>query len=266
MPQYEFEAMAADGSEVRDTIEAPDVKSAQAALRRKGLFVNRLERCISPDDLERRCPQCNHANNRDVSLCASCGAPLRGRRVRRDEPVELPAGFVVWENIDGSVTVTKTGWRRWKTAFSCLVLLTFLVGGWAFIYSEVAEDATARRIFAVIGMLGAAVLVPCTLWALFGHDEWRLGENLFDQKFSLLGMHWGRTFRNAVIRVEMRATHSSGSSSVGHSRTRITYNVLVGNREQSRTLCQERDSSHASAIGAFLAQRTGWPLDNRLGD
>jgi hypothetical protein len=182
-----------------------------------------------------------------------------------DDAPRLPDGFVVWENSDGSMTVTKTGWRRWKNAFSCLLLVSFLVGGWAFIFFEIASDPATRTVVGAIGIVAAAVIVPCTLSALFGHEEWHVAPDLLDHRFSLWGLHWGRTYRDAVIQVDMYVPRSSSSSSSGGSR-RVSYTVSVSDPERSRTLCQEPRAADAKAIGAFLTQQTGWPFDKRLGD
>lgn len=59
MTIFRFEAIAPNGTEVRDTIEAVDHVSAEDVLREKGLFVYGLRSVGSPEDLDRRCAACN---------------------------------------------------------------------------------------------------------------------------------------------------------------------------------------------------------------
>jgi hypothetical protein len=252
MAEFRFEAIAPDGAEVRDTVEAVDHESAGDALREKGLCVYRLRSVGSPEDLERRCAGCNHVNEWTVMVCANCGAPVRGPHVGPDEHVEhteLPEGLVVLENIDGTVTVTKTGWRRWGRTFASLVGTI-----WAFVLFGFINHPAARFAHTVLGLLGLG-LVPYTLWALFARDEWHVGGGFFEQRRSLFGMDWGHTFRAGVIRLEQR-----GSGGI------FLYRVSVLDCETSRTLCEEYSDSAARALAALLAQRTGWVLDDQIRD
>lgn len=152
MAEFRFEAIAPDGAEVRETVEAADHESAEDALRKQGLCVYRLRSVGSPEDLERRCAECNHVNNWNVMVCANCGAPVRGPHVGPNERVELtelPDGLVVQENIDGSITVTKTGWRRWEWAWTWLVVV-----GWCVVFFYVGLGGPAGQwAFIVIGLL-----------------------------------------------------------------------------------------------------------------
>lgn len=249
LPRFRFEAIAADGAEVRDTIHARDHESAEADLRRRGLVVYRLKRIVSADDLERRCGECRHVNNWSAAVCANCGAPVRGPHVGPKEYVELselPEGFVIREHSDGSMTVTKTGWRRWERAFCSLV------GNiWCFVFSQVGNGPAWRFAGTVLGVVGLTLL-PYTLWALFARDEWHVGKGFFEQRRSLFGMNWGHTFRAAVIRLEQRRLHF--------------YLVSVHDHETSRTLCEDYSDSAARTLAALLAQRTGWVLDDQIRD
>ncbi|MGH7201305.1 MAG: hypothetical protein ACREJB_11920 [Planctomycetaceae bacterium] len=261
MAEFRFEAIAPDGAEIRDTIKALDHESAEDALREKGLFVYGLKSVRSPEDLERRCAECNHVNNWNVMVCANCGAPIRGPHIGPNEHVELtelPQGLVVRENIDGSITVTKTGWRRWGWAYVWLVALGWVAVGWALVFFFARSDPAAHRFAGtVLGLLAFAALVACTLWALFARDEWHVGEGFFESRRSLFGMDWGHTFRAGIIRLEWR--------SLSWHCARF-YRVYVLDREQSCILCEEHSDSPARVLAALLAQRTGWVLDDQIRD
>ena len=42
MPTYQFEAMDATGSEIKDVIDAPSEEEAQATIRQMGYFVTKI--------------------------------------------------------------------------------------------------------------------------------------------------------------------------------------------------------------------------------
>jgi hypothetical protein len=88
-------------------------------------------------------------------VCANCGAAVRGPHVGPDEHVELtklPEGLVVRENIDGSITVTKTGWRRWEWAWTWLVAVGWVAVGWALVHFYAPNDPAHRFAGTVIGL------------------------------------------------------------------------------------------------------------------
>jgi hypothetical protein len=282
MAEFRFEAIAPDGAEVRDTIEAVGYESAENALRGQGLFVYRLQSVGSPKDLERRCAGCDHVNNWNVMVCANCGAPVRGPHVGPDEHVELtklPKGLVVRENMDGSITVTTTGWRRWEWAYVWLVTLGWVAVIWALLFFFARNDPAHRFAGTVLGLLAFAALVACTLWALFARDEWHVGEGFFELRRSLFGMDWSqeawksrdaRTLRRPLLKMDWSHTFRAGIIRLEWRRlsmhTPRYYIVSVLDREQSCMLCKEHSDSPARVLAALLAQRTGWVLYDQIRD
>lgn len=258
---YRYEALTADGAYTRGTIKALDYEPAQLALQEQGLFAYHLKRVDAPEDLERRCLECNHQNDWTDMACANCGAAVRGPRVVAGERIdlaELADDFVIRENSDGSVTLRKAGWK--SLAPTIVFLLALVMPIMLVIVREdmTPDDPAARSATqitnTIFGLLGIAVVIGVTLWMLFHREDWRVGKGYVEHRRSLFGMDRGHTFRAGIIRLEQFSQSQLGLHNL---------RVSVVDRETSRTLYEEQSGSDTvgRALAGLLSQRTGWLLD-----
>lgn len=256
VPDYRFEAFDERGREIDSTIEAENLKAAKAELLRRGYSLRILEN-ISPVVLESECPQCGQVNARETIRCRNCHTTLRGKTLDKNRAEELPSGYRVETNRDGTLTVTQVGWKWCSGRLGCLTVVVFCGGLLA------TFGAVAFSMFELSGWLPdtfysllAITGVPFLVLALFHRSEWVLGDAKMRVWSDLFGYRWGPKFHDGAFIIERRVSPRSPRHN--------WYHVCVETAEERYDLTSENTPDAARAVGTFLAQATGWPVDDRL--
>ena len=219
MAIFQFEAMDAAGSEVKDRIDAASQADAQRQLRERGYFVTRLREVIgvpaeSPGEVQRT-DVVPHVDSPSSAVEASCNEPSS---VDVSAPSSDPTrelrddGWVIEPMEFGGVRLQTSAQTRWGST-GCLfgMLLPLSLIAW-FMYHIAARlsDGPADWIFRVwttliqLGIFSAiglpiAAIVLQILWLLFVREKWEASKNSLLIRQRILGFAWDRQYHDAEL-------------------------------------------------------------------
>lgn len=257
MPVYQVKGVDPHGREFEKRVEASKAQAAAERFRRQGCTVSRAS-LVSSVQLERECHHCGLTNGIETIRCKSCRATLRGRTVNPAQRIALPAGYRVLERPDGTIRVDKLGWFWWRRHLAALLILSFMMS--AFVGLLLSMAGAPDWAFIVLFVATAAVTLPWFGWVLFGSRGWRVTTGAIRTSSRLLGCTFTQEYTNAAFRLERRISTGYGTGSPRRSSWCVGLETL----QDDVTICLESTPERARPVAMFLAQKTGWPLDDCL--
>lgn len=256
-PIYEVTWSDPDGHEVKKRVEASDARAAAERFRQQGYDVHSAL-LVSPVQLEHDCPRCGRTNDVQTIRCTSCRATLRGRTIDPAQPIVLPKGYRIQRQADGTLRVDKLGWFWWRRHLAALLILSFMLSGCGSVLLSMA--GAPDWAFIVLFVATAAVTLPCFGWALFGSRGWMVTEGELRVWTRLFGRLRTQDYKDAALMLERQISTGYDSGSPSHS----SWCILLETLQDYVLICSETTPERGRAIAQFQAQKTGWPLDDRV--
>jgi hypothetical protein len=102
--------------------------------------------------------------------------------------------------------------------------------------------------FILVGL----VLIVALLWSSLGREEWRISPNLLEVRRAIPGRSWARRYTDAALLLDL-TVDSDGDES---------WRLVLEGAGLKRAL-DSGDPAKLRALGALIAEQTGWPLRQR---
>jgi hypothetical protein len=189
------------------------------------------------------------------------------QRRRSLEPAGPPAGYRVEPMPDGTTQVTMTAGRRLGQA-GCLLFLVlfwngivgvFLLAGLGAIHVKIEGGGGAMTpgawgywLFLSPFILVGLGLILGFLWSSFGREEWRVSRGLLEVHRAIPGRSWVRRYTDGTLLLDL-TVDSDGDES---------WRLVLEGTGRKWSL-DGGDLAKLRALGAMIAEQTGWPLRER---
>lgn len=186
----------------------------------------------------------------------------------------LPEGWVLKPGPEGT-TRLRIGARSPSASVRLLLAAGLCCGALAAVLFTGLSQGTGgwRGVRLTLLLPLGLLLIGLGLQAALGGEEWRLGQDRLDVRQRILGIPRVRRFRGASLRLVTaalsgtprqrrlaRAARAGGSSRGGGN----WWGLWVSDDRGSQCLFSTARGwgrpEEVRAVGAFLAERTGWPL------
>jgi uncharacterized membrane protein len=137
----------------------------------------------------------------------------------------------------------------------------FVLGGLGAIHVKIESGGGAMApgawgfwLFLTPFILIGLVLIFAFLWSSVGREEWRLSRDRVEVHRAIPGRSWIRCYTDATLLLDMTV------DSDGDESWRL---MLEGSGQHRKWTIDTGDPAKLRALGALLAEHTGWPLRER---